>query len=425
MQPHPTPFTAPYRSMWLMPLVVTMGLAVVTTGVFWLTNLDLAVSKFFYNPDPVSGIWVQTFSPWQHVVYNLPFLTIGLVMVFGLWHLYRGISQNSRLERLRGIFLILAVGIGPGLLVNLILKGHWGRPRPHQVSEFGGQAEFLTLLVTGDRGKSFPAGHPAAGFVLMALALVWARRKPLMGYVIGAVAILTGSLLSLGRISSGNHFLSDCMWSGYLIVATTYILFHWGMRIPIYEDQPEIAKPRLRLRTRVALYSTMAVVGVVAIFGLLSATHHHHRRLTPIHRYQFTNFPTDVMFTFPTGNVQILPLEPTANVTFLMEVTAKGFGFPWSKVRHHHDIIGANPGTLIYELHPTPTFTELNTEIKIHIDPAAFDSLHFTMEGGRILYPSDIDLAVTFDPADTLQVIPTGTPQAPSKDTQSLTALTP
>ena len=34
--------------------------------------------------------------------------------------------------------LTLSLIVGPGILVNLILKDHWGRPRPVHVTMFGG-----------------------------------------------------------------------------------------------------------------------------------------------------------------------------------------------------------------------------------------------------------------------------------------------
>jgi hypothetical protein len=40
--------------------------------------------------------------------------------------------------RMYGLFILLSVILGPGLLVNLVFKDHWGRPRPRQVVALGG-----------------------------------------------------------------------------------------------------------------------------------------------------------------------------------------------------------------------------------------------------------------------------------------------
>ena len=40
------------------------------------------------------------------------------------------------------LFLFLGLLVGPGLVVNGILKDHWGRARPAEIIEFGGTAHF-------------------------------------------------------------------------------------------------------------------------------------------------------------------------------------------------------------------------------------------------------------------------------------------
>jgi lipid A 4'-phosphatase len=59
------------------------------------------------------------------------------------------------------LFLLAALIVGPGLLVNAGLKDHWHRARPHQIAEFGGTARFTLPLVIADqcdRNCSFTAG---------------------------------------------------------------------------------------------------------------------------------------------------------------------------------------------------------------------------------------------------------------------------
>ena len=41
------------------------------------------------------------------------------------------------------VFLIATMALAPGLLVNVVLKDHWGRPRPIDVKQFGGQYQFM------------------------------------------------------------------------------------------------------------------------------------------------------------------------------------------------------------------------------------------------------------------------------------------
>ena len=70
--------------------------------------------------------------------------------------------------------------LGPGLVVNGILKEHWGRARPRDVTQFGGDRRFTPALVIADqceRNCSFSAGHPSAGFALAALAYASISRR--------------------------------------------------------------------------------------------------------------------------------------------------------------------------------------------------------------------------------------------------------
>ena len=41
------------------------------------------------------------------------------------------------------LFLVTTLALGPGLVTNVILKDHWGRPRPIDVTQFGGNEHFV------------------------------------------------------------------------------------------------------------------------------------------------------------------------------------------------------------------------------------------------------------------------------------------
>src|SRR5437773_5315084 len=62
------------------------------------------------------------------------------------------------------VLMIVTLALAPGLLANVILKDHWGRPRPIDVTEFGGTSRFVPWW--DPRGScpkncSFIAGDPA------------------------------------------------------------------------------------------------------------------------------------------------------------------------------------------------------------------------------------------------------------------------
>jgi membrane-associated PAP2 superfamily phosphatase len=106
-------------------------------------------------------------------------------------------------------FLISTFALGPGVIVNLLLKEHWGRPRPYSVDLFGGTAPYVDVWRITDfctRNCSFVSGESSAAIWLLAVAAVVpkAHRRQAM-IAAGALTVL----LSLNRIAFGAHFLSD------------------------------------------------------------------------------------------------------------------------------------------------------------------------------------------------------------------------
>ncbi|MHB8808847.1 MAG: phosphatase PAP2 family protein [Desulfobulbaceae bacterium] len=119
----------------------------------------------------------------------------------------------------QALFLLLLLAIGPGLLVNVTLKDHLGRARPHEVHEFGGQYAFTPIWQHGDTGKnsSFPSGHAAVAFYLMAPWFVLRRRNRMQAACWLTGGLTYGCLVGTARIMQGGHFLLDVLWAGGLV----------------------------------------------------------------------------------------------------------------------------------------------------------------------------------------------------------------
>lgn len=128
--------------------------------------------------------------------------------------LMRGVSSRKVL------FLATSLALGPGLLVNAILKEFWGRPRPWQVTDFGGTMDFFPAWVPGGAcpsNCSFPSGEASSAMWLIALAFVvppaW-RRATL------ALAVAWALVISLNRMAFGGHFFFD-------------VLIAWGLMVTV------------------------------------------------------------------------------------------------------------------------------------------------------------------------------------------------
>lgn len=216
------------RNLPIMPVAA----AALVTGAFFRSwpELDLWIAGWFYKAG--DGFLYAT-SGFARLIYQLsPLIMWGLV-VAGILFLLVFIVAPARITLRRwriALTLAIALGLGPGLLVNAVFKDHWGRARPAQVTEFGGALKYSPPLVKADqcgRNCSFPAGHPSMPFLGFALAAGFAGRR--RRQIIVAAAAL-GALSGLGRMMQGGHFFSDVLFSGFITYAAAW--FAWRVTGP-------------------------------------------------------------------------------------------------------------------------------------------------------------------------------------------------
>jgi lipid A 4'-phosphatase len=206
--------------------VAAFGAALVAAAALFLffPGIDLWAAGLFYRPG--DGFFLSSWGPVRAVYAAVPYLTDAVVI--GVVALYLlGLRRGRPVWRFDGrgaAFLLLALALGPGLLVNTVLKDHWGRARPTQVTEFGGTQIFSPAPLPADqcaRNCSFPAGHPAMGFYLVSFALLLQDRR--RSAAAGA-AVAVGALVGVARMAQGGHFLSDVVFSGLLVCGVSLLL---------------------------------------------------------------------------------------------------------------------------------------------------------------------------------------------------------
>jgi membrane-associated PAP2 superfamily phosphatase len=91
------------------------------------------------------------------------------------------------------------------------------------MTEFGGHHEYIPPLQLGHTGeKSFTCGHCSVGFAFFALYFLSRKRKDF--YL--ALTVVFGLTLGLTRMSAGGHFLSDILWSGYLVFFVAWVVYY-------------------------------------------------------------------------------------------------------------------------------------------------------------------------------------------------------
>ncbi len=128
------------------------------------------------------------------------------------------------------IFLVSSLALGPGLVVNGIFKDHWHRPRPIQVTEFGGDKAYVDWWNPAgacDRNCSFASGEAASAAWMAGPAML--APAPWRAAALGAAAIFT-IIIGTSRMSAGAHFFTDVVFGALmtvLIIWTMYaLIFH-------------------------------------------------------------------------------------------------------------------------------------------------------------------------------------------------------
>lgn len=161
------------------------------------------------------------------VTLRLAILLAGLYS-FGL--IVVGLIKKSSSQIKGGIFIILCFLIAPGLIVNLVLKDQWGRPRPAQTSLFSGHLAYQRVWVKTDEcptNCSFVAGDSSAALTFLAFAFLPMSRR-LRRFVAGS-ALGFFVFNACMRIMHGRHYFSDVVIGAllvYLIILLLYRLIY-------------------------------------------------------------------------------------------------------------------------------------------------------------------------------------------------------
>ena len=220
------------RTTTSSPLPLRTGLLMFAASVLVFAlfpNLDLQVASWFYEPD--TGFHWRQLPPVLLSYELFKARSVGWVVVAPLAYLAYAMTRRIPVpaKRNAALFLLAMIVAGPVLLVNSGLKDHWGRARPAQVTQFGGDRSYSPPLHPAaqcDRNCSFVSGHAAAGFALIGLYWTTRRRRWLVA------GIVLGSLVGLGRMIQGGHFFSDIVFSFWAVYLSASVLASLMLRPP-------------------------------------------------------------------------------------------------------------------------------------------------------------------------------------------------
>jgi len=231
----------------LVELSAVLGILFLISLVILLADLDIVLQEKFFDQD--QG-WIHGNAFIWSLLYDhgpKPGLALGIggFLVFVLSFFAAGFAKYRK----KALFLALVLIFGTGLLVEAF-KGSTARPRPRHVEVFQGEKEFMPVFsvkqpgnedrfspgqravavlnrfINGTGSHSFPSGHAAIAFFLMAPFFVLRDSRTGPAILFLAVGISYGLLMGCARMAQGGHFFSDVIWAGGLVYITCWLFYH-------------------------------------------------------------------------------------------------------------------------------------------------------------------------------------------------------
>lgn len=229
-----------YFSLGLMALALAVSAAV------HVWDVDLAVSRL-WSDGPRQ--WFGNDSAVCKLLNDYGALP-ALLLALGAWAVFllRPLRGDMRPLCRPALYLILTYVLGPGLLVNGVLKHSWSRARPKDIVEFGRKQAYEPVFshVEGSDGRSFPSGHASAAFFICSLGFassLWGSRRGMWAGL--ALGVIWGILVGWSRIASGAHFLTDVLWSAALVNGVNLVVLRffarWNERLPATQSRGAFA----------------------------------------------------------------------------------------------------------------------------------------------------------------------------------------
>lgn len=174
--------------------------------------IDIAISKLSYNYSTLKFYGED--KAFCSFIYKLVNYLVIAIIFYSIFHFKK--------NKLYSLMIIISLAIGPGLLINTILKEHWGRPRPYQVLRDGQQfSPIYDANFNKNYNNSMPSGHSSIGYFMGVPFILQQRRK--LGYTIG---IMSGFLVGIVRILQGGHYLSDVISAGIFVFLVAELILY-------------------------------------------------------------------------------------------------------------------------------------------------------------------------------------------------------
>jgi len=363
--------------------IVFCVFALLTLPVFWFTSLDITLQRFFYDAG-LENVWFLEKHPLALFFYHSAPVFVGILGVSALALIVSGVVYENRLRHLTyGVFVFLTVALGPGLVVNGIFKNNWGRPRPVQIHEFGGDRGYLPPLQMGsyEDSKSFPCGHCSVGFALAAFWFLLRRQYPVRACAILILSLIIGLAMGVGRMAAGGHFFSDTLWSFIFVYGVMLVLDPLLLANDSFEK-----KFATWFRCEVSGKLSRRKMGLVfAVAGLLIVSVLFAIPYSKDYDYKLSlaEVPMGVKrvtLLIEKGNVNV-KVHSQPDVAVVIKGYTRAFGFPKKQAI---DSLSIENGECVFKLNYIGVFSDLYTQLDVSVNPVVFEKLRIQTQKGKV-----------------------------------------
>jgi lipid A 4'-phosphatase len=358
-------------------LLVVLAVLGAATVLFWTTRLDLVAGDLFREP---CCSWpLADRQPWSFVyrygVLAGVLLAAAAMVLLTLSYWY----PRQLLEwRRPALFLVLVAAIGPGLIVNVAFKDHWGRPRPREVVELGGQERFLPVWVKGSdpQAKSFPCGHCSMGFYLSTPWLVLKRRRRRTALAFLLAGLAWGAVLGAARMMGGGHFLSDVVWAGGMVWLVALALHH--LLDPDRAPEPDAAAAGAagRRKARLATVLGGGALGALTLAVLLATPYVSEKALSRAGALVASSGAAVWEVDLDEATVSV-----EAGPDFEASYAVQAFGFPTSRLNFAWR---ESQEAAVLTIDPMGWFTERRTTVRLRLPGGGEKPLRLRLARGKL-----------------------------------------
>ena len=192
-------------------------------------KFDIFFSKlFFFEEKFISDKYVFIRSLRSFLKDSMIVISIVSFLLIMVNFFFKKKKKPILKPRTRLILIGFIVGpvIGCGLIANFYFKDNWGRARPVNIQEFGGEKIYTQPFIISDqceRNCSWISGEASAAFSFIAGTII--IKSP----IFFLLNIIFGIIVSFCRIAMGGHFLSDNIFAMifmiYLAIIYKYLVF--------------------------------------------------------------------------------------------------------------------------------------------------------------------------------------------------------